>query len=111
MVEITDFNCLLKWCVDDVYKDMLRYKEQHKEELEGVVPSEFLILYWNDDANDFDDYMMDICENNANAWSILTHYETSPVRLFYNYSSARNSLDRFEWAVIKEATNKILRQL
>ena len=108
---MTNFDYLFKCVVDDVYKDMLRYKEQHKDDLEGVAPSEFLALYWDDNAHDFDDYIMNICENNENAWSILTHYETSPVRLFYNYSSAQNSLDRFTCAVIKEATNKILSQL
>lgn len=45
MLEISDFNRLFKSCVDDIYKDMLKYKEQHKEELEGVVIYEFLSSY------------------------------------------------------------------
>jgi hypothetical protein len=111
MVEIKDFDYLFKCVVNDVYKDMLRYKEQHKEELEGVVPYEFLRLYWLDNVNDFDDYIMDMCEPNENAWAILTHYETSPVRLLYEHSDAEYSLRRFSDAVAKEATDKILSQL
>ena len=111
MLEINNFNHLFKSCVDDVYKDMLRYKEQHKEELEGVVIYEFLSSYWYDNAHDFDDYIMDVCESNPNAWSILTHYENDPARLLYGYRNPQDSLERFKSAVAKEATEKIIEEL
>lgn len=111
MVEITDFDHLFKCVVDDVYKDMLRYKEQRKEELEDAVIYTFLSSYWQDNAHDFDDYIMDICENNESTWSILIHYETSPIKLLYDYRDAQNILEQFKSAVAKEATDRIIEEL
>ena len=108
MIEIKDFEYLFKCVVDDVYNDMLRYKEQHKDNLGGVVLYEFLRLYWLDKLQDFDDYIMDMCEPKENAWSILMHYETDPVRLLYGHSDPQYSLRQFSNAVAKEATDKIL---
>ena len=111
MTEITDFNRLFKLCVDDVYNDMLRYKEQYKEKSEDIAIFVFLTSYWYDNVNDFDDYIMDICENNPSAWSILTHYETDPVRLLYGYRNPQDSLEQFKSAVAKEANERIIEEL
>ena len=111
MVEISDFDRLFRYMVDDIYGMMVKYKQDHEEELKEMVVSESLVCLWNDCGNKIDDYIIDVCESNANAWCVLTHYEHAPVKLLYGYSDAQTSLAMFKDAIIKEVTNRLIEEL
>ena len=111
MIEISNFERLFSYTVDDVYGIMLKYKQDHEEELKDVVLHERLVQLWNNCGDKIDDYIMDVCESNANAWCILTHYEHDPVRLLYGYSDAQKSLAMFKNTVTKEVTNRLIEEL
>ena len=88
MVEISDFNRLFGYTVDNIYGMMLKYKQDHEEKFKEMVLYERLVQLWNDCGDEIDDYIMDVCESPANAWCVFTHYEHDPVRLLYGYSDA-----------------------
>lgn len=111
MVEISDFDRLFRYTVDDIYGMMLKYKQNHEEEFKEMVLYERLVQLWNNCGNKIDDYIMDVCENPANAWCVLTHYEHDPVRLLYDYSDAQTSLVMFKNAITKEVTNRLIEEL
>ena len=111
MIEISDFDRLFRYTVDDIYGIMLKYKQDNEEKFKEVVVFESLVRLWNDCGNKIDDYIMDICENDTNAWSVLTHYEHAPVKLLYGYSDAQTSLAMFKNAITKEVTNRLIEEL
>lgn len=111
MIEISDFDRLFRYTVDDIYEMMLKYKQSHEEVFKEMVLSESLVRLWNNCGDKIDDYTMDVCENPANAWCVLTHYEHDPVKLLYGYSDAQASLAMFKNAITKEVTNRLIEEL